>query len=74
MCPNLGDAFPYLIRQDSDGKEIGQDLPPADLFEHGQNIIIARGTSKQQGEVNSTTKIRWELNFKRIKKEKIGGK
>jgi hypothetical protein len=72
FCPNLGDSFPYLIRQDEKGNEIGQDLPPADLFEHGQNIIIARGSYKQQGEVESITKIRWELNFKRIKKEKLG--
>lgn len=70
-CPNLGDGFPYLQRYDDANNKIGQNLPTADLFKHGQNIIIARGTKTEHGEVQSKTTIRWSLSFKKLKEEDL---
>jgi hypothetical protein len=72
-CPNGGDPWPYLLKQDTAGKSVGQNLPYDDLFKYGKNILIAKATNKHaDGETKYTTTIRWELTFKRIKKEKVG--
>jgi hypothetical protein len=72
-CPAGGSTWPYLLREDDKGRSIGQDLPQADLFGQGKNIIIATGTNTYDGgELKYTNKIRWELSFTRIKKEKLG--
>jgi hypothetical protein len=73
-CPHLGGGWPYLLNEDDAGKTVGQDLPVQELFDNGKTIIIARGTKTETGEVTSTTKIRWELSFTRVAKEKLSGK
>jgi hypothetical protein len=73
-CPDGGSTWPYLLREDENGKSIGQQLPQDDLFGQGKNIIIANGTYKYDGgELKYTNKIRWELSFTRLNKEKLGG-
>ena len=72
-CPEGGDPFPYLLKEDTAGETVGQSLPYDDLFAHGKHILIASATyKKSDGESKWTTTIRWELTLKRIKKEKLG--
>jgi hypothetical protein len=72
-CPNGGDPWPYLLKEDTNGRSVGQNLPYDDLFKYGKNILIANATyAHADGESKWTTKIHWELTFKRIKKEKLG--
>jgi hypothetical protein len=69
-CPTgAKDQFPALMGLDDRGRRIGQRLPARDLFTHGQNVVIARGTgSVRGGELTSTTSIRWSASFKRVGK------
>jgi hypothetical protein len=70
-CPSSS-SWPYLLKEDTAGRTIGQNLPYDDLFNQGKNIIIARGTYAQTtGEVQWTTRIRWELSLTRTKKEDL---
>jgi hypothetical protein len=67
-CPTgASDQFPALLGADDHGRRIGRRLPARDLFTHGQNIVLARGTkSVTNGELTSTTTIRWSASFKRV--------
>jgi hypothetical protein len=72
-CPQGGISWPSLLTRSRKGRLIGQALPMADLFDHGRNIVVARGRETQDdGESQSTTTIRWSLSFKRIKEEEEG--
>jgi hypothetical protein len=69
-CPTgASDQFPALMGLDDRGRRIGQRLPARDLFSHGKNVVIARGTSSVTGgETTSTTSIRWTASFTRVGK------
>jgi hypothetical protein len=68
-CPTgANDQFPALMGHDG-RRRIGQRLPVRDLFAHGQNVVIARGTKRVTvGETKSETTIRWTASFKRVGK------
>lgn len=69
-CPEGGTTWPTLLTRNRKGRLIGQALPIDDLFSHGRNIVVARGSETQDdGESQSTTTIRWSLSFKRLKEE-----
>ena len=69
-CPAGGSSWPYLLPYDTANRSIGQELPYKDLFEQGKNIIIATGVHKNTtGDLKWTTRLRWELSFRRIRKE-----
>lgn len=69
-CPEGGISWPSLLTRNRSGRLIGQALPMEDLFSHGRNIVVARGSATQaDGGSQSTTTIRWSLSFKRIKEE-----
>ena len=71
-CVTMGQGAPWLLQRDSDGKDVGRDLPYDDLFAYGKNILIATGTEKgDDGEARWTTKVRWTLTFKRLKVEAL---
>jgi len=69
-CPTgASDQFPALMGLDDRGRRIGQRLPARDLFGHGKNVVIARGSkSVRGGETTSTTSIRWTASFTRVGK------
>lgn len=69
-CPTgASDQFPALMGLDGRGRRIGQRLPARDLFAHGKNVVIARGSkSVIGGETTSTTSIRWTASFTRVGK------
>lgn len=67
-CPSGGVSWPSLL--DSHPvtyKPVGAELPIADLFRYGKNIVIARDRAEQDGDgARSTTTIRWTLSFTRL--------
>lgn len=69
-CPTgASDQFPALMGMTDRGRRIGQRLPARDLFGHGKNVVIARGSkSVRGGELTSTTSIRWTASFTRVGK------
>ncbi len=71
-CPVFGGSYPYLLA-DVHGKPVDQELPYADLFEQGKNILLATGVDRgSDGEAQWTTRIRWTLSITRVKRERIG--
>jgi hypothetical protein len=68
-CPAGGLSWPQLLdSQPGSGRLVGAELPIADLFRHGKNIVIARdrAVTDEAGE-KATTTIRWELSFTRLR-------
>lgn len=66
-CPSGGISWPSLLDQRPDGRLVGAELPIADLFRHGRNIVIASDRVVQdRGGERSTTSIRWTLSFTRV--------
>jgi hypothetical protein len=66
-CPDAGTTWPFLLTRNGNGRPVSQVLPVDDLFAHGKNIVVARGSEKQDdGETESTTTIRWTLSFTRL--------
>jgi hypothetical protein len=70
-CPTgASDQFPTLMAYDDHRRRVGQRLPAHDLLSHGQNIVIARATKRvRDGELTSTTTIRWSASFRRVDHE-----
>jgi hypothetical protein len=66
-CPSGGISWPTLLDQRPDGRLVGVQLPIADLFRHGKNVVIAtdKVVEAENGE-QSTTTIRWTLSFTRV--------
>ena len=67
-CPSGGVSWPSLLdAHPVTTKLVGADLPVADLFRYGKNVVIAKDRAVQDvaGE-RSTTTIRWTLSFTRI--------
>jgi hypothetical protein len=69
-CPTgASDQFPTLMTYDG-RRRVGQRLPAHDLLTHGQNIVVARATKRvTNGELTSTTTIRWSASFRRVDHE-----
>jgi hypothetical protein len=71
-CPILGDEWPLLLEQDSHGTPVGKDLKATRLFGRRRTVLVATATAKRTGAAyTSTTTIRWELTFTRLKKTRI---
>lgn len=67
-CPSGGVSWPSLLdTHPGSGHLVGAELPVADLFRYGKNIVIARDRAVEDanGE-RATTSIRWTLSFTRI--------
>lgn len=67
-CPSGGVSWPALLdTHPVSAQVVGAELPVADLFRYGKNIVIARDRAVQDGNgEQSTTTIRWELSFTRL--------
>jgi Ca2+-binding RTX toxin-like protein len=67
-CPSGGVSWPSLLdTHPVTTKPVGADLPVADLFRYGKNVVIAKDRVVQDvaGE-HATTTIRWTLSFTRV--------
>ena len=70
-CLLAGDVWPLML-EEADGKPVGRDLRATDLFRKRRTVLVATGTRKESDfGVSSTTTIRWELTFTRIKRTPI---
>ncbi len=68
-CPAGGaEQYPTIMAWDGADRRIGRRLPAGDLFGHGRNIVIARGTKTRSGsEMTSTTTVRWTVTLTRVR-------
>lgn len=73
-CPAGGISFPDLFNAHPvTARPVGAQLPMADLFEHGKNIVIAKDRTRESADgEQSTTTIRWTLSFTRLDAGKGG--
>jgi hypothetical protein len=68
-CPAGGTVWPQLLTYDQQGREIGRQLPPRDLFDRstGKHILVGGATKREQiGDTVATTRIRWEVTLTRV--------
>lgn len=73
-CPTGGISFPDILNtHPGTARVVGADLPVADLFKYGKNIVIADDRAVQDtGGDKSTTTIRWTLSFTRLEGRRDG--